>query len=72
MSPFTRPSVIKPQQSYTFSDYFKLNPPVDELQRPGIEWKSHNVTAACQPACLGLSTSVRVCLPDGLNTHEAV
>jgi hypothetical protein len=21
------------------------NPPVDELQRPGIEWKSHNITA---------------------------
>ncbi|MFN8492907.1 MAG: hypothetical protein U0350_35210 [Caldilineaceae bacterium] len=28
-----RPSVIEPQKSYTFSDYFKLNPPVDELSR---------------------------------------
>ncbi len=28
-----RPSVIEPQKNYTFSDYFKLNPPVDELIR---------------------------------------
>lgn len=26
-------SVIDPEKSYTFSDYFKLNPPVDELAK---------------------------------------
>lgn len=31
MSILTRPAVIQPQETYTFSDYFKLNPPVDEL-----------------------------------------
>jgi hypothetical protein len=33
MSTTVRPSIIDPQKSYTFSDYFKLNPPVDELLR---------------------------------------
>ncbi|MEZ4867159.1 MAG: hypothetical protein R3C14_37895 [Caldilineaceae bacterium] len=33
MSTAIRHPVIDPHQSYTFSDYFKLNPPVDELVR---------------------------------------
>ena len=34
-------------------------PPVDELQRPGIEWKSHNITAVVSRPALGLPTSRR-------------
>ena len=33
MNTSARSSVIDPQKTYTFSDYFKLNPPVDELAR---------------------------------------
>ncbi|MEM7539640.1 MAG: hypothetical protein AAF639_46220, partial [Chloroflexota bacterium] len=43
MSQTIRPSIIDPNKSYTFSDYFKLNPPIDEFaQYFGYQYQTQN------------------------------
>ena len=42
MNPTKSMSIIDPNKSYTFSDYFKMNPPIDELTRYfGYQHKNH-------------------------------